>query len=1669
MKRTLLLFFALWMSALSGFSQSDQPLRVYIRGGEKTHSAGQHDHPLFVLEWREMLRQRGIACEGSMLFPSEAQLDNADVMVMYAPDGGIITAKERERLDKFLKRGGGLVVIHDAVCGDDAQWFKTIIGGAWEHKHSKYYEGDVALYFLDTEHPITRGISNFDLNDEIYYDLHMMPEARVLASAYKPDERNSHDGKIHPSVYDIAPQMWVYEKDNYRAFVTLQGHNHKTFSLPHFRALLLRAIAWTGKRDVDSLLNQEELASLRYPVGGPTAPEESADKITVHPDFSIQLVAAEPLIEKPIAQDWDAQGRLWVAETPEYPAGRRGGKAGAEIIEQRPTRDRISYLEDTNGDGLMDKKTVFADGLELITGFVFHRDGVIVAQAPDIFWLRDTDGDGKADKKELLYTGFGTRDTHAVMSNLRWGMDGWVYMTIGYSGGQVKSADGKKDFGNVGSGVLRFRPDGSDLEQFCSKNGNTWGLDFRWDGELFFSQANGNHINHVVIPERILAAGKSGSATSHKNIEDHKKTLPIRSYDKQAYVQIDHVGGFTAASGAALYHGGAWPENWDGAFFVSEPTVNLVHHDVLKADGVTFVASKDREAEFIAGVDLWFRPVDQRVGPDGAMYLLDFYNQAVVHNDTRGPVHGPANAAVRPDRDHHFGRIWRVQHKQAKPLPMPNLAQASPVELAAALEHPNNWVRMTAHRLLEERQAHDAAPALEQLLISQKPASARVHALWVLAKLGRVNDEKLSDIAESPEPALVRNAMQIAAEKYTSGRFPPFMRVAIINWLKKETDPRSRLAALVALESMPFDKKITEAIVEAYPKLADSWSQAAAHAVSTKKPADFIESAIYATNIVSGLEPLVTFAAGHIASKSDLGQMVTAFIHVCLGPDSSGGLKEIVLDKFVREMKPEDAPPWSPILENFIQKSLVDANPRLPAAALPLIVRWDKEGVFSGQTRGLMTHLAEVALNEGMPDAERLLAVNSLLALHHKNPEILSMMVQIFISTKNEALQRHLGDRLGEIPDAALKLVDAYPTLKTNLQEAIFTQLLKRPESTQYFLDAIVTGKIDLSTFTPLQVSRLVNHSNKRVAERAQKVVDQIRGPQSREKDEIITKLMPVLEERANFHVGRDLFQYQCAVCHRFNGEGQDVGPDLTGMGAHSALELLAHIVDPNRVVEPNFSTVSIETKDGESHDGIVSRENANSVVLRNASGDVEIKKSDIKTRKATGRSLMPEGFEGLGAGAIRDLIFFIRESENKYRILNLKPAFTANSTQGLYRDSKDANESLAFKKFGVTKVEGVPFEIINPKLVTAGKNVIVLRGGSGFANSLPSRATIPNINLKAVKLHFLGGVAGGADNNLPAAKITVHYEDEKTEEFTLHNGRDIADYTSSADVPGSKAASGLLERGQLRWFSRDVRGDAAIGSITIESFNNAVAPVFVAVTAEVIPQKFTVETIDDLKTFFPINFGHIRVSMLGGGTSHDFKKWFNETDSVTLAYSTSAPVNYTEQLDYFLKDIHEKDVLYLCNNQPITNDVLRKAIFDFADKGGGLMLIHPALWYNWKDWPEYNRVLVGGGTRKHDPYGEIEVVIDDRSHPIMQNIPRSFKVKDELYHFLPDPEGTPIEVLATGKNPATGASYPVVWIVKHPKARIFCTSLGHDGDTHENIAFRVMLQNGMAWAAGKK
>ncbi|MEM8956064.1 MAG: PVC-type heme-binding CxxCH protein, partial [Verrucomicrobiota bacterium] len=1399
MKKSLLMILAAALALIpltvaSAPNSDDDPLRVYIRAGEKSHGPGAHEYPKFLAEWTPMLEERGAVVDGGLEFPTPEQLENTDVLILHAQEAGNINiGQERKSLDRFLKRGGGLVVIHAGAVSRDPDYYKDIIGGSWRHGTTRWLEAPMSLYFTDREHPITREVSNFDIDDEIYYDMDLRDDIEVLAAAYTPKAidtggRGNKEAQARAAeavakkkgvnIYDIQPQIWTYENTldgadtSYRAFVHIPGHWHENFSHNGIRTLLLRGIAWAGKRDdnIDLLCKEEELGdALRYVEGGVPRPEELPAQLEVHPEFEISLVASEPLINNPMNIDWDEQGRLWVCETPEYPNGLRQANVAAWMdsgsvmpgVYDRKPLDRISILSDSTGDGVMDTKQVFADDIELATSFVLHENGVIVCAAPDIWLFEDTTGDDVADKRTKLYTNLGTRDTHATINNMRWGRDGWIYATHGYSSSDnVTSGDGEESFGPAGSGVVRFKPDGSAFEQFASKGGNTWGLETTSEGEVFYTQpTTGNPLVHVILPEYILAKGKVPGTAGTLGLLPDEATFPAMNWEQQAYVQIDQVGRYTAGAGCVIYEGGAWPEKWNHSYFTTEPTLNIIGQFHLEPDGITYTAAKEagrEQTEFVRSTNLWFRPIEVRTGPDGALYVVDFCNQAIIHNDTRGPTHGPANAAVRPDRDHYYGRIWRIQHKDAKDLAPLELDRKNIAGLKEAAQSPNKVTRETAQRLLREQGKGDP----------QTVGSAAV---------------------QTYENALAKTDLnQIATQA------------------RDASDPWT-VSALIA---------------------------ATAHRAPSAIEAAFkLPSSDSLLTFVSGLTP--------VALRDDAPRNAARLLDACSKAKPNAAP---VRDAVLAALADYDGktPPFSvevrAAFENLLKK------PQTQTLALPIIARWDKEGVLNEQTSPFTQELLAKLPDTNLPPAERLTIARSLIELRETHPEVLPAITKTFQGKGQEKYKQELLTLLGDTEgtEIGIILVNQFRQLPPPLQSTAFDQLLKRTARCQRILGLLEKDELSLADLGPSNFDRLRNHPNKGVARRANAVYEQ-KNPETLAKNELLAKLIPEVEKQGDASKGQLLYS-ACAVCHQLGDVGIEVGPALDGMGAHGPAELLVHIIDPNREVDPSFWAHNITTNKGENFAGVITSENATSITLATQIGVKEIAKAEIERRTNTRRSLMPEGFEALGAEGLRDLLAYIcGEAGQNFRIIDLSDAYTADSRSGIFANNGPKGGVLELPKVGNVTIDEVPYLIQPPAKSQSGANLVVLKGGpnpQNYSNTFPQSVEIEVDNLAARKLHLLSGIGGWAypatkDKELPVFQVDVIHTDGAKQSFVMKNGVEFADYIRPIKVAGSLPVEELTNRTQIRQLTLDLENTSPIEKLVFSSFDNKVAPVLVAATAE--------------------------------------------------------------------------------------------------------------------------------------------------------------------------------------------------------------------------------------------
>ncbi len=438
---------------------------------------------------------------------------------------------------------------------------------------------------------------------------------------------------VRPDNGGYEPWTWVRKQGKGRVYYTASGHDERTWNNPGYHRLLTAGIRWAaGVATDDSPALSYESAGVGLPnykprlPGGkregsrimemqkPLSPEDSLKHMHLPEGFHVELFAAEPDIVKPIAMGFDYRGRLWVSESTDYP----------HKIEQNPEReggDKIVICEDTKGTGRADKFTVFADHVNMPMSLVSSSGGMIASLPPHAVLLKDSHGGDHCDTRQILLSGFGRGDTHATASNFHYGLDNWIYGTIGYDGGTVTAGGVESHFRQC---FYRFRPDGSAFEVLTQTSNNTWGLGLSPAGDVFGSTANNEHAVHLAIPNRFFEMVRGWSGHGSEGIADHKQAHPITDDVRQ----VDWFGGYTAAAGFELYTARSFPkEYWDRAAFVCEPTEHLIHIDWLVQQGSAFVARDG--FNLMASTDGWTAPIAATVGPDGAVWVLDWYSPVV--------------------------------------------------------------------------------------------------------------------------------------------------------------------------------------------------------------------------------------------------------------------------------------------------------------------------------------------------------------------------------------------------------------------------------------------------------------------------------------------------------------------------------------------------------------------------------------------------------------------------------------------------------------------------------------------------------------------------------------------------------------------------------------------------------------------------------------------------------------------------------------------------------------------------------------------------------------------------------------------------------------------------------------------------------------------------------
>lgn len=801
---------------------------------------GDKGHHVPVERFPEMLKGLGpmgvnLTYTDSMEDINTANLAQYDALMIYA-NTDIIAPEQEKAMLAYVRGGKGIVPLHCAsYCFRNSMQYVALVGGQFKSHGTGTFNTEI----VDAEHPIMKGFKPFETWDETYVHAFPAADRHIL---------QKRDGE---------PYTWTRNEGKGRVFYTAYGHDSRTWSNPGFHDLVFRGTLWAVGDARAAAFEKSKPPVLTYTdhpgvpnyerrnpapkLQNPLSPEDSQKHIQIPAGYEMTTIAMEPMIFNVIDMKWDERGRLWVVETKDYPN---------TILDHASGNDRIAVLEDTNGDGTMDKHTVFADKINIPTSLCLVNGGVVVTAAPDTFFLKDTNGDDKADERTVLFSGWGKGDTHAGPSSIRYGFDGWIWGTVGYSGFGGKVGGEEVRFGQ---GAYRFKPDGSRLEFLGPTSNNTWGMGMNENGDVFGSTANGQTSWYLPIPWTLTNGVKGFEIADRlQGIDTNKKMWTIM--DKLR--QVDFFGGYTAAAGHEIYTARSYPQDcWNRLALITEPTGHVVYQAKLNQNGTDFTA--DNAWNLFAGADEWVAPVVATTGPDGAVWVSDWYSFLVQHNPTPSEQsggfraqNGKGNAFVSNLRDAERCRLYRIAWKGGKPSQQFKLKNDDAPGLLAALKSDNLGWRLHAQRLLIEGGQKSSAPALLQLIADQTVDAAGVNgaaigALWTLHGLGLAAEPRVRPgivrALTHPSQGVRRTAIKVLPRDAET--------VTAILPLLADKEPLVRLTALLELCSLPASPAAGQAIFameKDKANMSDRWIPVARTLAAVRHGAGFLTSAINA-------------------------------------------------------------------------------------------------------------------------------------------------------------------------------------------------------------------------------------------------------------------------------------------------------------------------------------------------------------------------------------------------------------------------------------------------------------------------------------------------------------------------------------------------------------------------------------------------------------------------------------------------------------------------------------------------------------------------------------------------------------------------------------------------------------------------------------------------------
>jgi putative heme-binding domain-containing protein len=951
------------------------------------------------------------------------------------------------------------------------------------------------------------------------------------------------------------------------------------------------------------------------------SPAQEKAAFTVPEGFEVQLVASEPDIQKPINMAFDAKGRLWVTCTVEYPFP----------ADENRGRDTIKVLSDFGPNGQARKIETFADGLNIPIGILPYQDGAIVYSIPNLWMLRDTSGNGKCDKREVLYTGFGHRDTHGMVNGLFLGFDGWVYANHGYSNdSKVKGKDGHEISMNSGN-VFRFKPDGSRIELFAKGQVNPFGSCMDKWGNLYTACCHSKPITLVL---------RGGVYESFSKPHDGLGFAPA---------MVHEYRGSTALCGLAWYDADYFPKEYQEHFYLGDVVYNCINKFNVTWKGATPTAHQ--EGDLLTSKDPWFRPCDIKLGPDGALYVADFYNRIIGHYEVE---------LSHPGRDRTSGRIWRIVRKD-KPLPaVPDRTKSTPAELVKDLDSPNITARFLAMNQLAAR-GDDAATEVKWEMISGMSPLCESQTCWILHRSGRLPSKPLVDrdtVLRSKSDLVLNHKLRVIAESDPQQQ-DRLLGVELDHLLaidRRAYDPKSNQSAF-----------IMEQIAELNRPLARGWNSAMEvlnqgeagndpflrHTVRMALRDSLVRDGLPAEDAPKTYwDALADVAAGaHCPSGGELLRVYAKKFQFALSPEQVKHCARYAtwwynpgIDEFINQLDREHKNDLPGLCEYAVALS-EGCKQRGTSMPLPF-VRWcekigqlalaspDPAGVKRGVDIAMVVPwsnlhktIADIVNDKNRSAEVRAVCVPGLMAIRipETRPDIALIIQCLADGSEATIVREQAAKTLAALnkSEARTALTTALATAPANLAMGIALGLSNSKAGADELLTAIEKGQASARLLGDRTVLfRVESHGFR---ERVQKLTAGLPAADEQLAALINKRRAGYLSAKPDIVEGQNLFTKHCAICHQIAGVGSKIGPQLDGIGIRGLDRLLEDVLDPNRNVDPAFRAVTLQLADGRSLSGLVLREEGQVVVLADAEGkEQSIRKDQIEQRTTSPLSAMP-------------------------------------------------------------------------------------------------------------------------------------------------------------------------------------------------------------------------------------------------------------------------------------------------------------------------------------------------------------------------------------------------------------------------------------------------------------